>query len=153
MLAWGITALERAIEGLECTTAVHICYGYGIQANVDWKKTLGDEWRQYEAIFPAIAKSTVKQVSLECMHSHVPLRLIKLLEGKDVLVGVIDVASDAVETPEEVADTIGRALQFVAKERLFPCTNCGMAPMERDVAIRKLQALAQGASLARERYR
>ena len=153
VIAWGITTLERAIAGLTCTTAVHICYGYGIQANLDWKKTLGDEWRQYEAIFPAIAKSTVKQVSLECMHSHVPLHLIKLLEGKDVLVGVIDVASDTVETPEEVADTIGRALQFVAKERLFPCTNCGMAPMDRDIAIRKLQALAQGAALARERHK
>ena len=153
VIAWGIKALERAIDGLKCTTAVHICYGYGIQANVDWKKTLGDEWNQYEAIFPAIARSSVKQVSLECMHSHVPLRLIKLLEGKDVLVGVIDVASDAVETPEEVADTIGKALQFVAKEHLFPCTNCGMAPMARDIAVKKLQALAEGAKLARERFR
>ncbi len=153
VVAWGIRALDRAIEGLTCTTAVHICYGYGIQANLDWKKTLGNEWRQYEAIFPAIAKSTVKQVSLECMHSHVPMHLMKLLEGKDVLVGVIDVASDVVETPEEVADTIGQALQFVPKAKLFPCTNCGMAPMDRDIAIRKLQALAAGAAIARERYR
>ena len=153
VVAWGIRALDRAIEGLTCTTAVHICYGYGIQANLDWKKTLGSEWRQYEAIFPAIAKSRVQQVSLECMHSHVPMHLMKLLEGKDVLVGVIDVASDIVETPEEVADTIGQALQFVPKAKLFPCTNCGMAPMDRDIAVRKLQALAAGAAIARERYR
>jgi len=149
---WGVQALERAAQGLTCTTAVHICYGYGIQANVDWKKTLGEEWRQYERIFPALAKSSIDQVSLECYHSHVPPELMKLLEGKDVMVGVIDVASDEIETPEQVADTIGRALQFVARERLIPCTNCGLAPMDREVALKKLQALAQGAELARRRF-
>jgi 5-methyltetrahydropteroyltriglutamate--homocysteine methyltransferase len=150
--AWGIEALHRAIDGLKCKTAVHICYGYGIKANIDWKKSLGEEWRQYEAIFPALAASRIDQVSLECANSHVPPHLMALLEGKDVLVGVIDVASDVVETPEEVADTIGRALQFVPKQRLFPCTNCGMAPMDREVARRKLEALAAGARIARERY-
>ncbi|MGZ8254975.1 MAG: methionine synthase [Burkholderiaceae bacterium] len=149
---WGLKALERAAAGLACTTAVHICYGYGIKANIDWKKSLGEEWRQYEEIFPAIARSSIKQVSLECAHSHVPMDLIRLLDGKEVMVGVIDVASDVVETPDEVADTIGRALQFVARERLLPCTNCGMAPMDRDIALRKLEALAQGAALARQRY-
>jgi 5-methyltetrahydropteroyltriglutamate--homocysteine methyltransferase len=149
---WGIAALERAAAGVPCTTAVHICYGYGIQANIDWKKGLGEEWRQYEQIFPALAKSSIAQVSLECAHSHVPMDLIRLLDGKDVMVGVIDVASDVVETPEEVADTIGRALQFVARERLLPCTNCGMAPMDRAVALAKLEALAAGARLARDRY-
>lgn len=149
---WGVKALERAAQGLTCTTAVHICYGYGIQANVDWKKTLGEQWRQYEQVFPALAESSIQQVSLECYHSHVPPELMKLLDGKDVMVGAIDVASDEVETPEQVADTIGRALQFVAKERLIPCTNCGMAPMDRDVALRKLEALAKGAALARQRF-
>jgi len=148
---WGVKALERAAQGLTCTTAVHICYGYGIQANVDWKNTLGHEWRQYEKVFPALAKSSIDQISLECWHSHVPMDLIALLEGKDVLVGVIDVASDAIETAQEVADTIGRALQFVRKEHLFPCTNCGMAPMGRETAQAKLQALVAGAALARER--
>ena len=149
---WGIAALEKAAAGLTCTTAVHICYGYGIKANIDWKGTLGEEWRQYEKIFPAIAKSSIKQVSLECYHSHVPPHLMALLQGKDVLVGVIDVASDEVETPEQVADTIGLALQYVPKERLFACTNCGMAPMKREIAVRKLAAIAQGAALARQRY-
>jgi 5-methyltetrahydropteroyltriglutamate--homocysteine methyltransferase len=149
---WGVKALERAAQGLKCTTAVHICYGYGIQANVDWKKTLGEEWRQYEQVFPALAASSIDQVSLECYHSHVPPDLMALLRGKDVMVGVIDVASDQVETPEEVADTIGRALQFVAREHLLPCTNCGLAPMDRAIAVRKLQALADGAALARKRY-
>jgi 5-methyltetrahydropteroyltriglutamate--homocysteine methyltransferase len=150
---WGITALERAAQGLKCTTAVHICYGYGIQANIDWKKTLGGEWRQYEEIFPALAKSSINQVSLECIHSRVPVELLRLLKGKDVLVGVIDVASDKVETPQEIAEVIGRALQFVPRQRLFPCTNCGMAPMDRDVAVAKLRALAEGARLAEEKLR
>lgn len=149
---WGVKALERAAQGLTCTTAVHICYGYGIKANTDWKATLGEQWRQYELVFPALAKSSIQQVSLECHHSHVPPELMALLKGKDVMVGVIDVASDVVETPEEVADTIGRALQFVPRERLIPCTNCGLAPMSREVALAKLDALAKGAALARERY-
>jgi 5-methyltetrahydropteroyltriglutamate--homocysteine methyltransferase len=149
---WGVKALERAAAGLRCTTAVHICYGYGIQANIDWKQSLGDEWRQYEQIFPALAASSIAQVSLECIHSHVPPELMGLLKGKDVMVGVIDVASETIETPEEVADTIGRALQHVARERLLPCTNCGLAPMPRAVAEAKLKALADGAALARRRY-
>jgi 5-methyltetrahydropteroyltriglutamate--homocysteine methyltransferase len=151
---WGIDALHVAIQGLrKVKTAVHICYGYGIKANLDWKETLGGEWRQYEQIFPALAKSKLDQVSLECIHSKVPAELMKLLKGKDVLVGVIDVASDRIETPEEVAKTIGQALKYVPKKHLFPCTNCGMAPMQRDVAIAKLKALAAGAAIARKRYR
>ena len=149
---WGVKALEVAARGLTCTTAVHICYGYGIQANDDWKKTLGDQWRQYEEVLPALAKSSIQQVSLECYHSHVPPHLMALLEGKDVMVGVIDVASDEIETPEQIADTIGKALEFVPKNRLIACTNCGLAPMSREIAIKKLHALGLGAALARERY-
>jgi 5-methyltetrahydropteroyltriglutamate--homocysteine methyltransferase len=148
---WGIAALERAAKGLKCTTCVHICYGYGIKANLDWKETLGQEWRQYEQIFPALAKSKIKQVSLECIHSHVPPELMKLLKGKDVLVGVIDVASDKVETPQEVAATIKKALKYVPAKHLIACTNCGMAPMQREIAIAKLKALGAGAALARKR--
>jgi 5-methyltetrahydropteroyltriglutamate--homocysteine methyltransferase len=149
---WGVRSLERAARGLTCKTAVHICYGYGIEANLEWKKTLGDEWRQYERIFPALAASRIDQVSLECIHSHVPAELMALLAGKEVMVGVIDVASDTIETPDEVAETIGRALQFVPRERLIACTNCGLAPMSRAVAQAKLEALAQGAALARVRF-
>jgi 5-methyltetrahydropteroyltriglutamate--homocysteine methyltransferase len=148
---WGVKALERAARGLRCKTAVHICYGYGIEANVAWKKTLGEEWRQYEKVFPALAASAIDQVSLECIHSHVPPELMALLAGKDVMVGVIDVASEQVETPEEVADTIALALRHVPRERLIACTNCGLAPMPRAVAEAKLAALARGAALARER--
>ena len=147
---WGVAALERAAQGLRCTTAVHICYGYGIKANNEWKKTLGSEWRQYEQTFPLLAKSRIAQVSLECANSHVPIDLIGLLAGKDVLVGAIDVASDVVETPEDVARTIRAALRFVPAERLYPCTNCGMVPLSRDVARGKLRALAAGATLVRD---
>src|SRR5204863_30331 len=139
---WGVAALERAATGLACTTAVHICYGYGIKANTDWKQTLGAEWRQYEQTFPLLARSTIDQVSLECANSHVPIELLGLLSGKDVLVGAIDVASDAVETPEQVAATLEQALRFVPAERLYPCTNCGMAPLDRTLAEQKLRALA-----------
>jgi 5-methyltetrahydropteroyltriglutamate--homocysteine methyltransferase len=147
---WGIDALHRAIAGLKCTTCVHICYGYGIQANIDWKKSLGESWRQYEEIFPALAKSRIKQVSLECIHSRVPIELMRLLKGKDVLVGVIDVANDRVETPQEVSRVIQQALEYVPARHLFPCTNCGMAPMDREVAAAKLRALGEGAALARQ---
>jgi 5-methyltetrahydropteroyltriglutamate--homocysteine methyltransferase len=149
---WGIDALHRAIEGLACTTAVHICYGYGIKANIDWKATLGSEWRQYEQIFPALAKSRIGQVSVECRNSRVPIGLLKLLDGKDVQVGVIDVASDEVETPEEVAAVIGEATRYLAKDAIIAGTNCGMAPMRWNIALGKLEALGKGARLARKRF-
>ncbi|MFY8125966.1 MAG: methionine synthase [Hydrogenophaga sp.] len=149
---WGVKALERAAQGLTCTTAVHICYGYGIEANNQWKETLGKEWRQYEKVFPALANSSIDQVSLECMHSLVPMELMALLKGKDVMVGVIDVANPKIETPEEIADTIGKALQYVSKEHLIACTNCGLAPMSREVAVKKLEALTLGAQLAWQRH-
>jgi len=148
---WGITALHRAAEGLSCRTAVHICYGYGIKANIDWKASLGKEWRQYEAIFPALAASRIDQVSVECAGAKVPLNLLGLLKGKDILLGTIDVASGRVETPDDVAATIERASRFVPLERIYPCTNCGMAPMERSLAMSKLGALSAGAALARVR--
>jgi len=149
---WGIEALHRASAGLSCQTAVHICYGYGIKANVDWKNTLGNEWRQYEEIFPALAASRIDQVSVECRNSRVPLSLLSLLKGKDVLVGVIDVATDAIETPNDVATTIEQVMQYVPKERIIACTNCGMAPMNHTIAVAKLKALGDGAALARKRF-
>ncbi len=149
---WGIEALHRAIEEVACTTAVHVCYGYGIKANIDWKATLGGEWRQYEEIFPALAKSRIGQVSVECRNSRVPMSLLKLLDGKDVQVGVIDVATDEVETPEQVAAVIGEAMKYVAKEKIIAGTNCGMAPMGWDIAYGKLAALGKGAELARKKF-
>jgi 5-methyltetrahydropteroyltriglutamate--homocysteine methyltransferase len=147
---WGIAALHRAIEGLSCTTAVHICYGYGIKANLEWKASLGGVWTQYEEIFPALAASRIDQVSVEARNSRVPLQLLSLLAGKDVLLGCIDVASDNIETPEDVCEVIKRATEFVPPERIFPCTHCGMAPMHWDIAWAKLAALGGGAALARQ---
>src|SRR6218665_2235223 len=146
---WGVATLERAIEGLKCETAVHICYGYGIKANTDWKKTLGSEWRQYEEAFPKLQKSKIDIVSLECQNSHVPMDLIELIRGKKVMVGAIDVATNIVETPEDVANTLRKALQFVDADKLYPSTNCGMAPLAREVARGKLSALSAGAEIVR----
>jgi 5-methyltetrahydropteroyltriglutamate--homocysteine methyltransferase len=148
---WGIETLHRAIDGVSCKTAVHICYGYGIPANVQWKATLGSEWRQYEEFFPALAKSRIDQVSLECIHSHVPMSVLKLLKNKDILIGVIDVASDTIETPEEIANLLTAATDYVPAQNLIACTNCGMAPMPRDIAAGKLKALVEGAALARRK--
>ncbi len=147
---WGVATLERAIEGLKCETAVHICYGYGIKANTDWKKTLGSEWRQYEESFPKLQQSKIDIISLECHNSHVPMDLIELIRGKKVMVGAIDVATNTIETPEEVANTIRKALQFVDADKLYPCTNCGMAPLSRQVAREKLYALSAGAEIVRK---
>jgi len=148
---WGIKALTRAAQGLTCQTAVHICYGYGIKANTDWKESLGAEWRQYEQIFPAIDNSPIQQVAIECRNSHVPLELLALLKGKIVQAGVIDVASDTVETPDDVVKTIESVMKFVPKENIVATTNCGMAPMRRDIAEAKLRALGAGAKLARQK--
>ena len=147
---WGIDALHRAIDGLTCKTAVHICYGYGIKENIAWKATLGDEWRQYEEFFPALNASRIDQVSLECADSKVPMSVLRLLGDKEVLVGAIDVASLTVETPEKVASTLRAALEFVDPERIIACTNCGMAPLPRHVAEGKLKALGAGAALLRK---
>ncbi len=149
---WGIEALERAIEGLKCETAVHICYGYGIKANTDWKKTLGSEWRQYEEVFPKLQKSNIDIISLECHNSHVPMELLELVRGKKVMVGAIDVATNNIETPEAVAATLREALKYVDADKLYPCTNCGMAPLSREVARAKLDVLRAGAEIVRNEF-
>ncbi len=148
---WGIKALERAAQGLTCATAVHICYGYGIKANTDWKETLGAEWRQYEDIFPAIAQARSSR-----SRSNAGIRTCRsncsgFAQGKIVQAGVIDVASDTVETAEDVVKVIDDVSKFVPKSNIIATTNCGMAPMRRDIAEAKLMALGAGAKLARQR--
>src|SRR3990172_12470870 len=146
---WGLEALRAAVAGLRCKTAVHICYGYGIKANIDWKASLGAEWRQYEAIFPLLARSAIDQVSLESANSKVPIELLALLRGKDVLVGAIDVATEQVDTPQQVASTIRAAMKYVAPEKLYPCTNCGMVPLARGLAAAQPHALGAGDAIVR----
>lgn len=145
--AWGVDALEVAIEGLETDTAVHICYGYGVKANIDWKHTLGPEWRQYEATFPLLADSSIGQVSLEIAGSHVPLEVLDLLGEKSVQAGVIDVATEHVETADEVASLIEKVAGHIPADRIYPSTNCGMVPLSRKLATAKMQALGLGARL------
>lgn len=147
---WGIEALTRAAAGLTCKTAVHICYGYGIKANTDWKETLGAEWRQYEESFPLLQQSSIDIVSLESHNSRIPIEVIELIRGKKVMLGAIDVASHEIERPEEVAETLRRALDFVDADNLIASSNCGMAPLPRDVALAKLSALSAGAAILRE---
>ena len=147
---WGIDCLEEAIKGLKCETAVHICYGYGIKENTDWKNTLGSEWRQYEEVFPKLQQSNIDFISLECHNSRVPIELLELVRGKKVMVGAIDVASNTIETPEEVANTLRKALEYIDADKLYPCTNCGMAPLSREVARGKLFALSAGSEIVRK---
>ena len=148
---WGMDAMEMAIDGLDCKTAVHICYGYGIEENLNWKKTLGDQWRQYEELFPAINQSNIDQVSLEFAGSKVPAELMRLLPDKEIMVGVISVVKDHIETAEEVEMNIIAALDHVEAERLIPCTNCGMAPISVEIAKQKLKALGKGTNRAEKR--
>jgi 5-methyltetrahydropteroyltriglutamate--homocysteine methyltransferase len=149
---WGIEALHRAMEGVACKSAVHICYGYGITANIEWKAALGSEWRQYEQFFPALAKSRIDQVSVECINSHVPMSVLKLLGDKQVQLGVIDVATDKIETPEEIAGVLSEAAKLIPAQNIIASTNCGMAPMRREIAAMKLEALGRGAALARKNH-
>ena len=150
---WGIEALHRAIDGLTCTTAVHICYGYGIKANIDWKNSLGGEWRQYEKIFPALAKSRIKQVSLEAINSRVPLKLL-VAARRQGRAGRRHRRRHRRRSrrPSRSRGVIGEVMKFVPKERIVACTNCGMAPMRRDIAEAKLMALGAGAALARKKF-
>ncbi len=150
VLEWGVDTLNRALEDLKCKTVVHICYGYGIKQNIDWKETLGGEWRQYGDFLPALNTSNVDQVSLECAGSNVPFEVMGLLKDKEVMVGVIDVATNEIETPEMVADTLRRASEFVDPARMVASTNCGMAPMSRELAEAKLNALGAGTELFRK---
>jgi 5-methyltetrahydropteroyltriglutamate--homocysteine methyltransferase len=147
-LEWGIDALEKAVEGLACTTAVHICYGYGIRENINWKKSLGENWNQYQNIFPALNKSSLNQVSLEFAGSKVPPELMRLLPDKELMVGVITVVANKLETPEEVKKNILLSLKYVDYERLIPCSNCGMAPLPEKIVLDKIKALGKGTALA-----
>lgn len=147
---WGIDCLEIAIAGLQCETAVHVCYGYGIKANTEWKKTLGPEWRQYDLVFPRLQQSNIDIISLECHGSRVPFEVLERVRGKKIMVGAIDVATDHIETPEEVAETLRHALKYVDADKLYPCTNCGMAPLSRSLAMHKLGALHAGAEIVRK---
>ena len=146
--AWGIRALETAIAGVACTTAVHICYSYGIPRVLAWKRQ-NTEWGQYGVTLPLLSATKIGQISVECAASGVDVAVLAGAHGKDVLLGVIDVGTEEVESPDLVAARIERALAYVSPERLFPCTDCGMVPRTRTAARGKLRALVEGARLVR----
>jgi 5-methyltetrahydropteroyltriglutamate--homocysteine methyltransferase len=148
--AWGIEALSRAADGVRARTAVHICYGYGTPGVLNWK-TQNQDWGHYGVTLPLLAQSSIDMISVECAASGVDPALLALAGGKDLMVGVIDVGTEEVETPEQVAERIERVLPYVAPEHLFPCTDCGMVPRSREAAAGKMRALAEGAALVRER--
>ena len=145
---WGIEVLERAMQGLTVKKAVHICYGYGTDAVLQWKNN-NQDWGHYGVTLPLLAKSSIDQVSVECAASGVDVSVLAALEGKDVLVGVIDVGTEDVESPEAVANRIRAVLPYVSPEHLYPCTDCGMVPRSRASAMGKMRALAAGAAIVR----
>jgi 5-methyltetrahydropteroyltriglutamate--homocysteine methyltransferase len=146
--AWGLRALEAAIEGVTCTTAIHICYSYGIPRVLAWKKR-NTEWGQYAVTLPLLSESRINQVSVECAASGVDVALLAGVRGKDVLLGVIDVGTEEIESPALVAERIRKALPYVEPGRLFPCTDCGLVPRTRQTARAKLHALVEGSRLVR----
>jgi 5-methyltetrahydropteroyltriglutamate--homocysteine methyltransferase len=146
--AWGVEALEAAIDGVPCTTAVHICYSYGIPLVLEWKQR-NVEWGQYGVTLPRLARSRIGQVSVEFAASRIDPAVLAAAGDKDVAVGVIDVGTEDVESPATVAERIRRVLPYVPPHRLVPSTDCGLVPRSRAAAYGKLRALAAGAALVR----
>lgn len=145
---WGIEALELCMDGVRATRAVHICYGYGTAPVLAWKSRNTD-WGHYGVTLPLLAQSSVDQVSVECAASGVDVAVLGELRGKDVMLGVIDVGTEEVETAEVVAARIRRGLAYVPAERLMPCTDCGLVPRSQEAARGKMRALGAGAALVR----
>ena len=145
---WGIRALEAAAKGVRAKIAVHICYGYGIPVVLEWKSRNTD-WSHYGRTLPLLRTSTIDMISVECAASGVDPSVLALARGKDLMVGVVDVGTEEVETPQTVAARIRAALQYVEPQHLYPCTDCGMIPRSRTAARGKMKALADGAWLVR----
>ena len=145
---WGIHTLEEAAKGVHARTAVHICYGYGTPVVLQWK-TKNTDWSHYWRTLPLLRTSTIDMISVECAASGVDQAVLAEAKGKDLMVGVIDVGTEEVETPEMVAARIRTAMQYVSPAHLYPCTDCGMIPRSRAAARGKMKALADGAWIVR----
>lgn len=145
---WGIRALEQAAHGIRAKTAVHICYGYGTGIVLKWKTTNTD-WSHYWRSLPLLRTSTIDMISIELAASGVDPAVLAEARGKDLMVGVIDVGTEQIETPAIVAERIRRVLPYVDPERLYPSTDCGMIPRSRAAARGKMKSLAAGAALVR----
>jgi 5-methyltetrahydropteroyltriglutamate--homocysteine methyltransferase len=139
--AYGLKALERALEGVKGTTALHICFGYA---------HLIHERPEGYSFLPELAQSEVKQISIETAQSHLDTSVLETLPGKTIILGVLDLSTHEVETPEAVAERIRRALPHVPAERIIVAPDCGLKYLPREVAFGKMKAMADGAKIVRE---
>ena len=139
---YGIAALERALDGVAGTTAVHICFGYA---------AIIHERPSAYSFLPELAQSSVKQVSIETAQSKLDCSILKSLPDKTIILGVLDLSTHQVETPEMVAARIERALPFVDVGRLVVAPDCGLKYLPRDVAFGKMQAMVEGAKIMRQK--
>jgi 5-methyltetrahydropteroyltriglutamate--homocysteine methyltransferase len=136
------------MDGVDATKAVHICYGYGTPLVIAWKSQNTD-WGHYGVTLPLLARSSVDQVSVECAASGVDMGVLRELGTKEVLVGVVDVCTEEVESADVIAGRIRGALAHVPAARLMPCTDCGLVPRSRESARGKMRALAEAAAIVR----
>lgn len=142
--AYGLSAVNRALEGITGTTAVHICFGY---AAIIHERPSG------YSFLPELAQCRCAQVSLETAQSNLDCSALKALDGKKIMLGVIDLSNMTPESPEEVAARIRRALSFVAPQNIVVAPDCGMKYLSRDVANAKLRAMVEGARMVRAEFR
>jgi 5-methyltetrahydropteroyltriglutamate--homocysteine methyltransferase len=141
---FGLKALNRALDGIDGTTAVHICFGY---AAIIHQRPSG------YSFLPELAGSPVKQVSIETAQSNLDTSVLKSLPGKSIMVGCIDLSDVNVETPQTVAQRIKKALQHLKPEDVILAPDCGMKYLPREVAYGKMKAMVEGARLLRAEFR
>lgn len=137
---YAVKAINRALDGIDGETAVHLCFGY---AHVVHERPEG------YSFLPELEDSLAKQISIETAQSGINLDVLNALPSKKIILGVLDLSTDEIETPEIVADRIRRALEHVPAERILVAPDCGMKYMRRDVAFGKLKAMCDGASIVR----
>jgi len=140
---YGLRALNRALEAISGTTAVHLCFGY---AAIIHQRPSG------YSFLPELAGSPVKQISIETAQSNLDTAVLQKLRGKKIMVGCIDLSDMRVETPQQVADRIRRALKQLRPEDVIVAPDCGMKYLPRDVAYGKMKAMVEGAKLLRAEY-
>ena len=138
---YGVSAINRALDGIPGTTVVHLCFGYAAAVK--------DKPSGY-SFLGQLAETRASQISIEAAQPRLDLGVLRELAPKSVMVGVIDLGTTAIETPELVAERIRAALKYIAPDKLVAAPDCGMKYLERDVAFGKLAALARGAAIVRK---
>jgi len=138
---YGIKVINRALQGITVTTAIHLCFGYGFIVSADKPKAY--------AFLSRLADCTVEQISIEAAQPHLDLGILADLSAKTIVLGVVDLSTNEIETPATLADRLRPALQFVAPERLIAAPDCGMKYLTREAAFGKLQAMVKAAEVVR----